>query len=66
MGHRRLFPFTLEDSFHIIIAIGMLRASSVASALNCVGANDTPLFLLNEYIVELNPANFKILNQILN
>ena len=31
-----------------------------------VGVNDTPLFLLNEYIVELNPANFKILNQILN
>ena len=31
-----------------------------------VGVNDTPLFLLNEYIVELNPANFNILNQILN
>ena len=31
-----------------------------------VGVNDTPVFLLNEYIVELNPANFNILNQILN
>ena len=31
-----------------------------------LGVNDTPVFLLNEYIVELNPANFNILNQILN
>ena len=31
-----------------------------------IGVNDTPVFLLNEYIVELNPANFNILNQILN
>ena len=31
-----------------------------------VGVNDTPVFLLNEYVVELNPANFNILNQILN
>ena len=31
-----------------------------------VGVNDTPVFLLNEYIVELNPANINILNQILN
>ena len=31
-----------------------------------VGVNDTPVFLLNEYIVELNPANFNILNKILN
>ena len=31
-----------------------------------VGVNDTPVFLLNEYIVELDPANFNILNQILN
>ena len=31
-----------------------------------VGVNDTPVFLLNEYIVELNPTNFNILNQILN
>ena len=28
--------------------------------------SDTHIFLLNEYIVELNPANFNILNQILN
>ena len=31
-----------------------------------LGVNDTPVFLLNEYIVELNPDNFNILNQILN
>ena len=31
-----------------------------------IGVNDTLVFLLNEYIVELNPANFNILNQILN
>ena len=31
-----------------------------------LGVNDTPVFLLNEYIVELSPANFNILNQILN
>ena len=31
-----------------------------------IGVNDTPVFLLNEYIVELNPADFNILNQILN
>ena len=31
-----------------------------------IGVNDTPVFLLNEYVVELNPANFNILNQILN
>ena len=31
-----------------------------------LGVNDTPVFLLNEYIVGLNPANFNILNQILN
>ena len=31
-----------------------------------VGVNDTPVFLLNEYIDELNPANFNILNKILN
>ena len=30
-----------------------------------LGVNDTPVFLLNEYTVELNPANFNILNQIL-
>ena len=27
---------------------------------------DTHVFKLNEYFVELNPANFKVLNQILN
>ena len=31
-----------------------------------LGVNDTPVFLLNEYVVELNPANFDILDQILN
>ena len=31
-----------------------------------VGVSDTHVLLLNEYIVELNPAKFKILNQILN
>ena len=34
--------------------------------LGRLGVNDTPVFLLNEYIIELNPANFNILNQILN
>ena len=38
--------------------------SSLVSWL--LGVNDTPVFLLNEYIVEVNPANFNILNQILN
>ena len=27
---------------------------------------DTHVFKLNEYFVELNPANFKVLNRILN
>ena len=27
---------------------------------------DTHIFKLNEYFVELNPANFKVLNRILN
>ena len=31
-----------------------------------VGVSDTHVLLLNEYIVELNPAKFNILNQILN
>ena len=31
-----------------------------------VGVNDTPVFLLNEYIVELNPAKFLKLNNFLN
>ena len=31
-----------------------------------LGVSDTHVLLLNEYIVELNPANFNILNQILN
>ena len=31
-----------------------------------IGVSDTHVLLLNEYIVELNPAKFKILNQILN
>ena len=34
--------------------------------IKVLGVNDTPVFLLNEYIVELNPANFNILNKILN
>ena len=43
-------------------------ARAVAALINHpdIGVNDTPVFLLNEYIVELNPANFNILNQILN
>ena len=44
---------------------GFLRCG-VSSIHDDVGVNDTPVFLLNEYIVELNPANFNILNQILN
>ena len=39
---------------------------SLATITQNLGVNDTPVFLLNEYIVELNPANFNILNQILN
>ena len=31
-----------------------------------IALSDTQAFLFNEYIVELNPANFNILNQILN
>ena len=31
-----------------------------------IGVSDTHVLLLNEYIVELNPAKFNILNQILN
>ena len=32
----------------------------------CLGVSDTHVLLLNEYIVELNPAKFNILIQILN
>ena len=39
---------------------------SVSDGTSKIGVNDTLVFLLNEYIVELNPANFNILNQILN
>ena len=38
----------------------------ISKSHRALGVNDTPVFLLNEYIVELNPANFNILNQILN
>ena len=45
----------------------LLLAGAVAvQGVGGLGVNDTPVFLLNEYIVELNPANFNILNQILN
>ena len=45
-------------------SLPLLLSSTIG--VTCVGVSDTHVFLLNEYIVELNSANFNILNQILN
>ena len=57
--------FLFETILERFIAINLIK-SFTKSVLPPLGVNDTPVFLLNEYIVELNPANFNILNQILN
>ena len=46
--------------------VRLLQKPNLKKSDLLLGVNDTPVFLLNEYIVELNPANFNILNQILN
>ena len=55
------------QSAHTLMELGAGTLFSLwPEGLSNVGVNDTPVFLLNEYIVELNPSNFNILNQILN
>ena len=46
--------------------VRLLQKPNLKKSDLLLGVNDTPVFLLNEYIVELNPASFNILNQILN
>ena len=61
-GHKVL----LQVAVFIRLGRAFCRHKCTTFTMGGLGVNDTPVFLLNEYIVELNPANFNILNQILN
>ena len=58
LGHLSGNPYPTELAHR-------LQGQPGASCL-VIGVSDTHVLLLNEYIVELNPAKFNILNQILN
>ena len=67
-NHAKNILYLIERNETASKALWETSAKSAVEARHLaeVGVNDTPVFLLNEYIVELNPANFNILNQILN